>query len=239
VSEPVVPSWDLSPQKERARKRDGFLKLVIAVLIGLVSVSGAVLTWQSNQLSENATDSDRQAIAETVLQAQNDADVEIRLRSEQQAFAQYKEDLRSADLLAQQSGALRTAGLVSEADAARDQSDELKELAGQLAGLSLHARFVNVDGKGLPDSLDIEGLRETLRANNNQAAKVNPEGTAAHAIDLRNQSQRLDGWTIPLVASVLILTIAQITKQARLRPALTALAVAVYLVSTVVALVGE
>ena len=41
------------------------------------------------------------------------------------------------------------------------------------------------------------------------------------------------------MASVLILTIAQITKQARLRPALTALAVVVYLVSTIVALVGE
>jgi hypothetical protein len=239
VSEPVVPSWDLTPQQERARRRDGFLKLVIAVLIGLVSVSGAVMTWQSNQLSENATDSDRQAIAETVLQAQNDADVEIRLRSEQQAFAQFKEDLRSAALLGQQADALRAAGLTSEAAAAQDQADELTELANQLSGLTLHPGFINFDDKGLPESLDLDGLRTTLRASNDQAAKVNPKGTAAQAVEQRNESQRLDGWTIPLVASVLILTIAQITKKARLRPALTAAAVALYIVVTGVALVGS
>ena len=239
MTQPVVPSWDLTAHQARAKRRDAHLKLVIAVLIGLVSVSGAVMTWQSNQLSENATDSDRQAIAETVLQAQNDADVEIRLRSEQQAFAQYKENLRSAELLAQQAGALRSAGLTSEADAAQDEADELKELANQLSGLTLDTQFVAVDDAGLPESLDIDALRTFLRASNDQAAKVNPKRTAADAVEQRNESQRLDGWTIPLVASVLILTIAQITKRARLRPALTGAAVILYVVVTGVALVGS
>jgi hypothetical protein len=225
--------------QERAHKRDRVLKLVIAVLIGLVSVSGAVMTWQSNQLSENATDSDRQAIAETVLQAQNDADVEIRLRSEQQAFAQFKEDVRNAALLTQQADALRSAGLTAEADAAQDEADELSELANQLSGLTIHPAFVVQDENGLPESLDIDGLRTSLRASNDQAAKVNPKRTVEQAVEQRNESQRLDGWTIPLVASVLILTIAQITKRAPLRLPLTGVAVALYLFVTVVALVGD
>jgi hypothetical protein len=239
VSEPVVPRWDVLEHQERAHKRDRVLKLVIAVLIGLVSVSGAVMTWQSNQLSENATDSDRQAIAETVLQAQNDADVEIRLRSEQQAFAQFKEDVRNAALLTQQADALRSAGLTAEADAAQDEADELSELANQLSGLTIHPAFVVQDENGLPESLDIDGLRTSLRASNDQAAKVNPKRTVEQAVEQRNESQRLDGWTIPLVASVLILTIAQITKRAPLRLPLTGVAVALYLFVTVVALVGD
>src|SRR3954447_2094125 len=239
MSEQIVPSWDVTPEVARARRRDGFLKLVIAVLIGLVSVSGAVMTWQSNQLSENATDSDRQAIAETLLQAQHDAGVEIRLRSEEQAFAQFKEDVRNAALLTKQADALRSAGLVAEADAAQDQADELNELANQLSRLTLDTAFVVDDEDGLPSSLDVDKLRESLRASDDQAAKVNPGGSVAQAVEQRKESQRLDGWTIPLVASVFILTIATITKRARFRPALTGLAVLLFLVSTSVALVGS
>jgi hypothetical protein len=103
----------------------------------------------------------------------------------------------------------------------------------------LDTQFVDLDDAGLPQTLDIDALRTVLRASNQQAAKVNPVRTAADAVEQRNESQRLDGWTIPLVASVLILTIAQITKRARWRPALTGAAVVLYVVVTGVALVGS
>ena len=108
-----------------------------------------------------------------------------------------------------------------------------------MSGLTLDTAFVVNDDQGLPASLDVDQLRDSLRASDNQAARVNPAGTVAQAVEQRNESQRLDGWTIPLVASVFILTIAQITKRASWRPALTGIAVLLFLVSTSVALVGS
>ncbi|MEY2404289.1 MAG: hypothetical protein QOD38_1840, partial [Acidimicrobiaceae bacterium] len=111
MTDAVVPSWEGVRERRMARLQRVDAKLVIAVLIGLVSVTGAVITWQSSQLGEKAVDRDRQAIAETVLQEQSNANVETQLRDEQQAFSQYKENLTNAQLLETQADQLTTAGL--------------------------------------------------------------------------------------------------------------------------------
>src|SRR3982750_2689602 len=122
MTDAVVPSWEGVRERRWARLQRVDAKLVIAVLIGLVSVTGAVITWKSSQLGEKAVDRDRQAVAETVLQEQSNANVETRLRDEEQAFAQYKESLTNADLLEAQAGQLDGAGLAVEAAQARDEA---------------------------------------------------------------------------------------------------------------------
>ena len=117
MSETVVPSGPASETRwARIRRID--VRLVIAVLIGLVSVTARCMTWRSSKLGENATDKDRQAVAETVLQEQSNANVETRVRNEAQAFLQYKEDLNNAQLLDRRRDTSRTR-LFIEADAGR------------------------------------------------------------------------------------------------------------------------
>ncbi len=178
MTDAVVPSWEGVRERRWARLQRVDAKLVIAVLIGLVSVTGAVITWKSSQLGEKAVDRDRQAVAETVLQEQSNANVETQVRDEQQAFAQYKEDLTNAQLLDAQADRLSSAGLTAEATHARDEADTLREVADRLASLTFNISYVKVDpATNLPTEFLIDRRRADLRQNDDQAAKVNPDQT--------------------------------------------------------------
>jgi hypothetical protein len=226
-------------ERRSSRLRRIDLKLVIAVLIGLVSVTGAVITWRSSQLGENATDKDRQAIAETVLQEQKNSDIETKVRDEQQAFAQYKEALTNASLLDAQAGTLDSAGLTTEAALARDQAGEQREIAFNLSSLTLITPYVKLDDKGLPDEFLIDKARSDLQRNDQNVSRIDPAQTVAQAADLRRQSQRLEGWTIPLVLAVVLLTIATITRREQYRPWIASAAVVIFVVSATIAFVGD
>src|SRR3954471_21894519 len=164
MTDAVVPSWEGVRERRWARLQRVDAKLVIAVLIGLVSVTGAVITWKSSQLGEKAVDRDRQAIAETVLQEQSNANVETQVRDEQQAFAQYKEDLTNAQLLDTQADAFTASGLAVEAAGARDEAATLREVADRLASLTFNISYVKTDPTTkLPTEFLIDQRRADLR----------------------------------------------------------------------------
>jgi hypothetical protein len=241
MTDAVVPSWEGVHERRMARLSRVDVKLVIAVLIGLVSVTGAFITWKSSQLGEKATDQDRLAIAETVLQEQNNADVENQLRDEQQAFVQFKQDLTNANLLETEADDLAKTGLNAEAAQARDEAAVLREVANNRASLTFDTSYVNFDeDSGVPTDFRIEDRRQDLRNDpSNEAAKVDPDRTAALAADYRRRTQRLEGWTIALVLAVVLLTLATITRNARARPWLASVAVVIYVLSTGIALIGD
>src|SRR3954447_10197789 len=229
MTDAVVPSWEGVHERRLARLSRIDAKLVIAVLIGLVSVTGAVITWKSSQLGEKAVDRDRQAVSETVLQEQSNANVETQVRDEQQAFAQYKEDLTNAQLLDTQADAFTASGLAVEAAAARDEAATLREVADRLASLTFNISYVKTDPTTkLPTEFLIDQRRADLRQNDDQAANVNPDQTVAQATDFRRRSQRLEGCTIPLVVAVLLLTLATLTSNVRARPWIATVAVVIY-----------
>lgn len=239
MTDAAVPSWEGVRERRWARLRRVDLKLVFAVLIGLVSVTGAVITWRASQLGEKAVDRDRQAIAETVLQEQNNANVETQLRDEQQAFQQYKEDLTNAKLLEDEASRLNAAGLAVDAARAADEASVLREVANSLASLTFSTSYVAFDdASGLPDKFLLEQRQADLRRENVQA-QVNPAQTIAQAVDFRRRSQRLEGWTIPLVVSVVLLTFATITRRVEARPWVASVAIVVFVVSAAIALLGD
>lgn len=240
MTDAAVPSWEGVRERRTARLRRIDQKLVIAVLIGLVSVTGAVMTWRSSQLGEKAVDRDRQAIAETVLQEQSNANVETQLRDEQQAFGQYKQQLTNAKLLETEADQLDAAGATVDAARARDQAGEQREVANNLASLTFSTAYVVFDDtSGLPKDFLIDQRRSDLRQNDSQAAKVNPDQTVAQAVEFRQRSQRLEGWTIPLVLAVVLLTLATITKRSQYRPWLASAAVVIFVVSASIGFLGD
>ncbi|GEM_PF-1494443 len=240
MTDAVVPSWAGVRESRWYRLRRADVKLVIAVLIGLVSVTGAVITWRSSKLGENATDKDRQAIAETVLQEQSRANVETVLRNEQEAFSQYKEDLANVHLLNQQADNLASAGFTVEAAMARDQANELQRVADNLQTLNFSIDYVaGFDDNGVPTTFLVDKRREDLRRDDDRAARVQPDQTVAQANTLRSRSQRLEGWLIALVFAVVLLTYATITRRDILRVYLAGAAVVIYIVATVIAFVGD
>jgi hypothetical protein len=216
-------------------------KLVIAVLIGLVSVTGAFMTWKSSQLGAKAVDMDRQAIAETVAQEQSNAQIETKVQDAQRAFVQYKEKLTNAALLDTEADTLDATGLSGEAADARDEAGSLRAEADNLAALSsLSPDLVQTDDKGIPTAFLVDHYRAQLTTFDSQgAAKLNPDHTVAQAVDFRRRSQRLEGWTIALVLAVVLLTIATITRNTRARPWIAGCAVLIFALSASIALIGD
>lgn len=218
------------------------LKFLIVIMIGVVSVTGAILTWQAAQLSEYATDKDRQSLAETVQQQQDQAAVATQVDSEIAAFARYKEQLANAVQLEAQAARLRSTGRGDDALDLEDRAGEDRQLADSLLGLTLGGqtdRYVLGDTETADVTFD-EALRTADLTNQREAQfAADPEQTAAEGDDLRNRSQRLVGWTVPLVLAVVLFTVAQLVASRRLRPFAAGLGLVVYLGATVVAFAGS
>jgi hypothetical protein len=252
VSDPqeglAPPSW---PAPVRRRWWAGLdIKIVIAVLIGLVSVTGAVLTWQASQLGENATDQDRLAVAQTVQKRQNDTSVDAKLRDEQAAFEQFRQlTLDSGKLRDQATSLTEQAGKATGADVQQFQTlafnaqAEAARLEAQAEVLSFNGAFegsaVKKNDDDQPESYDAEARRQSLFITDRQTAEVDPAATAQKGVELRQRGQRLSGWAIPLIGAVVLLTFAQLSHRRPVRNGLVGLAMAVYVVSTSIAFVGK
>lgn len=239
--EPARPAWP-GAAAPAVEDRTVDLKIVIAVLIGLVSVTGAVLTWRSAQLNEEATDKDRQAVAETVRVEQDAADNEITVQDARGRVAAHAAALTEAELLEQQAERFRGAGDVETADDLADEAAELRAVAerylqGGTSNLFL-VDYVVVDEATGRRSLDERRFFGDLRSQSQAQSRVDPSQTVREANRLRDQSQHLDGWLVPLVSAIVLLTLAQVSRRQPLRLGLTGAGTAVWVVSAVLAFGG-
>ena len=219
---PPPPSAPPSPAAEVAEDDDESvfdLRVLIPVLIGVITLAIAVLTWRAAQLSENATDNDRQSVSDTVLVSQNEASVNTQLRDDQTSFLQYRQAIEDAGLLEAQATNLRTAGLTGAAQVYEDEAGSQRETATNRATLTFGLQYVKVGDDGTI-TFDADQRRSDLLAANRQLAQVNPDASAAKAESLRRSSQWKVGWIVALVGVIVLLTIAQISRNKTLRPVL-------------------
>lgn len=211
------------------------LKAAIAILIGLVSITGAFTTWRAVLLAEQATDNDRLAVRQSALQERQESNTQIQLQSEIAQFGTYKASLHEAATLESQAGGLEGPA----AGELLDRAALLRSQARDLEGLRIDTRFVSFDAAGLPDTFDVDGRRAELLRASDEVAKVNPQATIAEADDLRSRSQRLIGWIVVLVFAAAVLTVAQIAPNDRPRPLLASAGTLVWLVATAAAFGGS
>ena len=224
-----------APQARRAPWLD--LKSIIAILIGVVSVTGAVVTWRAALLSEYATDNDRQAVAETALRQRAEVNGRLEVGAQERAFARYRSDIIAADRLDEDADALRAQGRIVEARAIANEATARRKEADELAALSGFSQYLGEDDGGLP-TFDAERSRQDLVRDDVEAAQVDPVQTAARADDLRAHSQRLVGWIVVFVAAVVLLTLGQVINVRFIRAGLAGLGVVVYVIATVGALLA-
>jgi hypothetical protein len=211
---------------------------VIPVLIGLVSVTGAVVTWQSSLAGEKATDSDRQAVAETVQVSQADADVEIVVQDAIVRFSEHAASLVNAALLEADAQRFRTVGNAAAAELADDEAvAELAAARRVLEGAAVQLSEY-VDTSGEEPFFDSGRLRADLRESVARELQVDPAQTQADANELREESERLDGWLIALVGAVVLLTFAQVSRSRSLRLGFLGAGTAVWVVATVMVFGG-
>jgi hypothetical protein len=219
------------------------LKLVIAVLIGLVSVTGAVVAWQSALAGEKATDKDRQAVAESVIVSQAGADTEVIMQDARARFAEHlAATVAAARLEADRAVLLDNGDDASASDLAAEIAEQEVLARRVLEGANapvLLAEYVVPGADGAPPSFDEGRLEEDLERIASEQNQVNPSQTVREANRLRAESQWLDGWLIALVGAVVILTFAQISRHRTARLLLAVTGTAVWIVATVIAFGGQ
>ena len=196
-------------------------ELVIAVLIGLVSVTGAVLAFQSALAGEKATDKDRQAIAETVQVSQADADVEIVVQDARSSGSPTTPPPSSTPTPSRPTPSASrppentAAAQAAEAEAVAERAVAQPRPRRRRRCRSSLADYVVTDGE------ERRLLRRACSSADDLARvgaaqnQVDPAQTVREANRLRDESQRLDGWLIALVGAVVLLTFAQICRRDR------------------------
>ena len=232
---PARPSWEPATAPKR---RGPDQRLVVPILIGLVSVTGAVVTWQSALAGEKATDHDRQAIAESVQVFQADADVEIVVQDAIVRFADHAAAVVNAAALEADAERFAAAGDDAASQAA-DAEAVAERAVGQrvLEGGSV-LLLPYVDASADEPFFDSGQLREDLRATVLRELQVDPVATRSEANRLRDESQRLDAWLIALVGAVVLLTFAQVSRSRSLRVGFLGAGTAVWVVATAMAFAG-
>lgn len=247
---PSRPSWEPAPAaptgppqgpataEDVPAARRPEQRLVIPVLIGLVSVTGAVVTWQSALAGEKATDRDRQAVAETVQVSQAAADVEIVVQDAIVRFSEHAASLISAELLESDAERFRSIGNDAAAELAADEAVAERAVARRVLEGGAVGLAEYVDDSAEDPFFDSSQLRTDLVESVARDLQVDPEQTQAEANELREESERLDAWLIALVGAVVLLTFAQISRRRPFRLAFLGAGTAVWVVATVMAFGG-
>jgi hypothetical protein len=241
ATEPAArPSWDRAPSLAR-RTLD--IKLVIAVLIGLVSVTGAAMAWKSAISGEKATDKDRQAVAETVTVEQARANNEVIVQDARERFAEHAIGVVNAEQLQIQADDVAADGDADRARALDDEATELRVVArrsleGGLAPVFL-ADYITEGAAGERPTFDEATLTRDLERISAAQQQLDPVQTIRDADRLRNESERFDRWLIFMVAAVVLLTLAQIAGHKLVRLGLTGVGTSVWIVSAILAWSGS
>ncbi|MDX6232080.1 MAG: hypothetical protein QOH68_1055 [Nocardioidaceae bacterium] len=212
------------PAMPAARRVGPDLRVLIPVLIGLVSVSVAVLAWRSSQLNENATDADRAGVTDSAF---------VTLKElEARAFSTNFEagDTR-LQLLQGEARALRAdAEAAATPAAAAPLIARAEELEAQAAQLITLATRVPSD-QNLRTPFDVGAQVDRILTGDRELDRHDPEAQLAAGDELRSHSLQLATITVFLALSVLLLTVAQVNRGEILRLSLVFVAAAVWVIS--------
>jgi hypothetical protein len=189
-----------APSPDRPWERPAWVKIVIASLIALTSVLGAVGAWRASLASAEASDSDRKGFADALAAEQQRTSIHSSLDAE---FTRY---LRGQLFTALAEELYEQAEDASPADRAR-----LEVEASNYQSLGdLKLETTNPDALRPDGSLDLDRAFEIEWAQQASQNDLDPEPEFAEADELNERSERLVGITALLIAAALFFTFAQV-----------------------------
>ncbi len=214
----AVPGWTAQ------RKPGPDLRVLIPVLIGLVSISVAVLAWRSAQLNENATDADRAGLADAAFVQLKELEARAFSTNFQAADTQIQLQLAEARALRADAAEAPTP---AEAAALVGRAEELEVSAAQL---QIIASRLPSD-QNLRTPFDVQEQVDRILTGDRELGRHDPESNLEAGDDLRSQSLQLAALTAVLALAVLILTVAQVSRAQVLRLSLVFVALAFWVVA--------
>ncbi len=191
----------MDPQSKSPR-----FQTLIAVLIAMVTVTGAIVAWRAATIGSEADDAEREGLLSTIVRERVDATNRTWLYNDLRTFALYTEYQALADRLAQDAQTYREAGDEDEADRLAREAERYRLLSDNLRRF-LFEGYITSEGTYDADAFLARRWAEAARK-----ADLEPQDDLALADTLRLRAQRLVGGTIFLASALLLLTLAQISR---------------------------
>lgn len=197
---------------------------LIALLIGLATVTAALFGWRAAAIGSTAAFDDRQSISETIKVQQETLDVALTVVDETRQYSRYLADYALAAELDNQADALEGAGDEDNAAQTRERAQDLRRSATESAAdAGVFGAFSIADDVREPSATPRPfSLDERARAVAAEEAtgidspgQLDPSGWALQAEEIRDRIQGLVVWAFVLLASVLLFTTAQVFSDRR------------------------
>jgi uncharacterized Tic20 family protein len=215
LSQPPAEPGKRPEAKPAATKKESFFsrhfETVVAVLIAIVTVSGAFVAWRSSTVGSGASDAERQGVLSSVSRERVQTDNRTRLYNELRIFATYTQYQEMASLLQQDAQKLAEAGQDEQAESLLQEADSDKKLASSAYSFLTYPQYVKEDDKGRK-VYDVEGYMQASLDIDARTQDLNPDDDLQKADRLHLQEQWLVGIVIVLAVALLFFTLAEITR---------------------------
>ncbi len=202
----------------------------VAVAIGIVTLTAALLTYFAVRQDDAAAEARGQATLETLQLERQQMVAAIRVDAETAAANRYRRTLAEAEAMEAQATAAQTAGESAQAAQLRAEALVLRGLAGALPVTNFDLN--RMSGAGSSATYDSERRLETIKGYEAYEAieKDQPADTARVADARHAQSIRTMVAVVVLLVLVLLLTVGRVVRP-RWRTAVLVSAVAGYAVA--------
>ena len=202
------------------------LKRLIALMIGISTVTAGLFTWRGGQIGSTAAYNDRQSVGEQIDVETAEVDVNIEAARQARQYDRYLADYAVADGLDSDAEALRSTGQGELADLAERQA------AARRAAATQRATDAGVFGPSTlgerseaataqPQAFDLEERIDELRVLEStglgSASDLQPQRWADESSAIRRRIRNLTYWVGLLLSAVVVLTAAEVTVSRRLR----------------------
>jgi hypothetical protein len=191
---------------------------VVALLIGLATVTAAMFGWRAAQIGSTAAFDDRQSVGATIAVQQARIEVDLGAAADAADYVRYLGDYAvGAELdrvAASATGAAAEAARAEAADLRRGAT--LRAAEAGVFGTSSIADDIR-EPSPTPRSFDFQAQRAALEAELSTRLESggtrDPQGSADAANGIRDRINGLVGWAFLLFVAVLMFTVAQVWRK--------------------------
>jgi hypothetical protein len=218
-------------------------KWLVALLIGLVTVTAGFFTWRAGQLGSSAAFEDRTSVGQTIKSEEQDIEATLGAVDDTVAYVTYVTDFAEAASLDDLAAELEAEGRSSLAATYRADATEIRQAAsaaavaaGVFGRQTVLAAEVADSTDPLPFDFDTQRarLKAELATGLRSPGPLDPDRWAAQADDTRRRVRGLRLAALVLIVGVAGLTVAELGRRRWSRIGGFALGVGTFVVTTFV-----
>ncbi|MEZ5382050.1 MAG: hypothetical protein R2754_09690 [Microthrixaceae bacterium] len=202
------------------------LKRLIALLIGLATITAGLFTWRSGQIGSTAAFDDRQAIGEQVDVETARVDIAVEASRQARQYDRYLAEYAVAAELEAEAEQLRAQGDAASAMSAEERATARRSAATVRA---TDAGIFGVDDltpdadevPTTPQDFDLQTRIDELTVAEatelGSSGDLDPQRWADESDDIRRRIRNITYWVGLLLLAVVLLTAAEVTVSPRMR----------------------